>query len=151
MKSYSYYWLYMKSSLLLLFLLCVIEVFPQSGNFWQVLAEVHFDNTTDKNGYTVEKPVFSKYLKSFNGKKVKIKGYLIPLEETGGKGKFMLSSLPFNVCYFCGAAGPETVVELETSALLKFSTKQIFMEGILFLNDRDPDHHIYILKSASVL
>jgi hypothetical protein len=75
----------------------------------------------------------------------------VPLEETGGKGKFMLSSLPFNVCYFCGAAGPETVVELETSEHLKFSTKQIFMEGILFLNDRDPDHHIYILKSATLI
>src|SRR5687768_6781287 len=99
----------MKTSFLLLLFLFVIEAFPQSGNFWQVLAEVHFDNTTDKNGYTVEKPVFSKNLKSFNGKKVKIKGYLIPLEETGGTGKFMLSSLPFNVCYFCGAAGPETV------------------------------------------
>jgi hypothetical protein len=141
----------MKTLFFLLFLLFAIEAFPQSGNFWQVLAEVRFDNTTDKNGYTVEKPVFSKYLKSFSGKKVKIKGYLIPLEETGGKGKFMLSSLPFNVCYFCGAAGPETVVELETSEHLKFSTKQIFMEGILFLNDRDPDHHIYILKSATVI
>jgi hypothetical protein len=141
----------MKTLFLLVFFLFVIEGFPQSGNFWQVLAEVHFYNTTDKNGYTVEKPVFSKYLKSFNGKRVKIKGYLIPLEETGGKGKFMLSSLPFNVCYFCGAAGPETVVELETSEHLKFSTKQIFMEGILFLNDRDPDHHIYILKSATAI
>jgi hypothetical protein len=36
--------------LLLLFLLFAIEAFPQSGNFWQVLAEVRFDNTTDKNG-----------------------------------------------------------------------------------------------------
>jgi hypothetical protein len=141
----------MKKLFLLLLLITAFDACPQSGNFWQVLAEVHFKNMTDKNGYSFEKPVFSNHLKSFQGKKIKLKGYLIPLEETGGKGKFMLSSLPFNVCYFCGAAGPETAMELETSERLKFSTKQITVEGILFLNDTDPDHHIYILKSAAML
>jgi hypothetical protein len=122
----------------------------QDENFWQVLAEVHFVQQKDKNGYTVEKPVFSAYLKTYKGARIKLKGYMIPLEESGGKGKFMLSSLPFNVCYFCGAAGPETVVEVETLQQIKFSTKQIIMEGTLILNDTDPDHHIYILKSASL-
>jgi hypothetical protein len=122
----------------------------QEDNFWQVLAEVHFVQQKDKNGYTIEKPIFSAYLKSFKGKKVKLKGYMIPLEEAGGKGKFMLSSLPFNVCYFCGAAGPETAVEIESNQQIKFSTRQIIMEGVLVLNDTDPDHHIYLLKSASL-
>lgn len=122
----------------------------QDDNFWQILAEVHFVQQKDANGYTFEKPVFSAYLKTFKGKKVKLKGYMIPIEETGGKGKFMLSSLPFNVCYFCGAAGPETAVEVETNQSIRFSTKQIILEGTLLLNDSDPDHHIYILKSASV-
>ena len=127
-------------------------VFAQPGNFWQVLAEVHFENTMDKtNGYTIERPVFSKHLKTFQSKKVRLKGYMIPLEETGGGGKFMLSSLPFNVCYFCGAAGPETAVEIEMKDRPKFTTKPIVMEGFLFLNDSDPNHHIYILKSASVI
>jgi hypothetical protein len=123
----------------------------QQQNLWPVLAEVHFVNETDPRGYSIERPVFSKHLKTFQGAKVKLKGYIIPLEETGGKGKFMLSSLPFNVCYFCGAAGPETVVEVETSKTVKFTTKQITIQGILSLNDRDPDHHIYILKSASLI
>ena len=90
----------------------------------------------------MERPIFSKYLKTFQAKKVKLKGYIIPLDESGGKGKYMLSALPFNVCYFCGAAGPETVVEIETSESIKFTTKQITMEGTLQLNDVDPDHHI---------
>jgi hypothetical protein len=117
-------------------------------NFWQVLAEVHFVQETDKSGHGIERPVFSNHLKSFQKKKVVLKGYIIPLEESGGNGKFMLSSLPFNVCFFCGAAGPETVVEIETTEKIKFTTRQITMEGILILNERDPDHHIYILKSA---
>lgn len=141
----------MKKLFLPVLLFWLTEAGGQPQNFWQVLAEVHFLNETDKNGYGVERPVFSQYLKSFHGKKIRLRGYMIPLEETGGKGKFMLSALPFNVCYFCGAAGPETVVETEIAQNPKFTTKQIAMEGILFLNDRDPDHHIYILKSASLI
>jgi hypothetical protein len=141
----------MKKLFLLVLLFWLTDAGGQPQNFWQVLAEVHFVNETDKSGYGVERPVFSKYLKSFQAKKIRLKGYIIPMEETGGKGKFMLSALPFNVCYFCGAAGPETVVEAETPQTIKFTTKQIMMEGVLFLNDRDPDHHIYILKSASLV
>jgi hypothetical protein len=133
-----------------LFVFSTEPVSQQPQNFWQVLAEVSFQNVKDPQGYNVEKPVFSKYLRSFHGKKVTVKGYMIPLNEIGGPGKFMLSSLPFNVCYFCGAAGPETVMEIEATEKVKFTTKQIIMEGTLYLNDKDPDHHMYILKSASL-
>ena len=51
--------------------------FAQEQNFWQVLAQVGFENKKDKNGYDVEVPVFSKYLKTFQGKKVRLKGYII--------------------------------------------------------------------------
>ena len=118
-------------------------------DFWQTLAEVSFVNEKDKQGYTIERPQFSKNLKSFNGKRIKLQGYLIPLEETGSQSKFMFSSLPFNVCYFCGAAGPETVVEVESKTNIKFTTQKLEIEGVLQLNDSDPDHHIYILKSAT--
>ncbi|HEY0740716.1 MAG TPA: hypothetical protein VGD40_04605 [Chryseosolibacter sp.] len=140
----------MKKAFLVAFVLISNMGFAQTDNFWQVLAEVSFKSEQDKAGYTIERPIFSKYLKTFQGKKVKLKGYIIPLEESGGKGKFMLSSLPFNICYFCGAAGPETVVEVQTTENVKFTTKQIIMEGTLHLNDTDPDHHIYILKSANL-
>lgn len=120
----------------------------QSQNFWQVLAEVGFQSKKDKSGYQIETPVFSSTLKSWNGKKVKLKGYVVPVSEVGDTDKFMLSSLPFNVCYFCGAAGPETVIEVESTEKINFSSKAIWMEGTLQLNDKDPDHHMYQLKFA---
>jgi len=131
-----------------LFAALFISVQAQGQSFWQVLAEVGFKSKKDKNGYQVETPVFSATLKSWNGKKIKLKGYVIPVSEVGDSDKFMLSSLPFNVCYFCGAAGPETVIEVESTEKIKFSSKAIWMEGTLQLNDKDPDHHMFILKSA---
>jgi hypothetical protein len=123
----------------------------QNQNFWQVLAEVGFQTRTDASGSIIETPVFSKNLKSFNGKKIKLKGFIIPINEVGDQDKFMLSSLPFNVCYFCGAAGPETVVEVESDESIRFNTKAIWIEGYLYLNDTDPDHHMYVIKSAQII
>lgn len=123
----------------------------QSENFWNTLAQVSFSKSRDAQGYEIEKPVFSQYLKSFQGKKIRLKGYIIPLGEIEGKGKFMLSALPFNVCYFCGAAGPETVIEIDTKQKIKFTTRPIIVEGFLVLNDKDPDHHMYVLKSATLI
>lgn len=144
-----YTWRDMKKLWVIIFVFGSWAATAQTDNFWQVLAEVSFKTEADKAGYTIERPLFSKYLKTFQGKKVRLKGYIIPLEESGGKGKFMLSSLPFNLCYFCGAAGPETVVEVDTKESVKFTTKQIVIEGTLDLNDTDPDHHIYILRTAT--
>ena len=122
----------------------------QEKNFWHVLAEVGFRKETQK-GYEVEVPVFSNHVKSWNGKKVKLKGYVIPVGEVGDESKFMFSSLPFNVCYFCGAAGPETIVEVESTEKVTFTSQSIWMEGILQLNEKDPDRHIYILKAANII
>ncbi len=123
----------------------------QQNSFWQTLAEVGFEQRKDKNGYSYEAPLFSQNLRRWNNKIIKLKGYVIPVGEIGDPNKFMLSSLPFNVCYFCGAAGPETVVQVEAERPVEFTTKPVLMEGLLLLNDKDPDRHIYILKSAKIL
>jgi hypothetical protein len=140
----------MKTFLLSLLLL-PLTVASQEQNFWDILANVRFENRKDKNGYDVEVPLFSPQLKAFNNKKISLKGYIIPLEELSGQGRFMLSSLPFNLCFFCGAAGPETVIEVQTPAKIPFTTKPIILEGTLVLNDKDPNHHMYILTAAKRL
>jgi hypothetical protein len=121
------------------------------NNFWQTLAEVGFQSKKDSEGHIIETPVFSKNLKTWNGKRIRLKGYVIPVSEIGDQDKFMLSALPFNVCYFCGAAGPETVIEVEASEKIRFSGKPIWVEGVLYLNEKDPEHHMYILKSAKTI
>jgi hypothetical protein len=139
-----------KTSLLFLLLFLLPEV--QELDLWQVLSEVGFESRPSReSGFEIDSPKFSKRLWSYNNKKVSVKGYLIPLSEMGGKNAYMLSALPFNQCYFCGGAGPETVVEVETKQSIRFVTRQITMEGILLLNDKDPDHHMYILKDARVI
>lgn len=124
-------------------------LFAQELDMWQILSEVQYETKrSEKDEQEVDVPTFSKRLSSWNGKKMILKGYLIPLSEFGGKGEFMLSSLPFSNCFFCGGAGPETIVELKTKQSLKFTTARVSLEGILILNGDDPDHHMYIMKDV---
>jgi hypothetical protein len=122
----------------------------QDVNFWQVLAEVSFQKQI-KDGYEWEVPQFSKHLQSWNGKKIRLKGFIVPAGEVGDAVRFMFSALPFNVCYFCGAAGPETIVELDTKEKIVFTTKALWVEGVLQLNASNPNQHIYILRSAKII
>lgn len=139
----------MRKLLIIFFWLLVSTVSAQETDAWKILSEVRFETmSTRGDGYEMDVPRFSDRLKSYNGKRITVKGYLIPLSEMGGKQAYMLSSLPFSSCYFCGGAGPETVIEIETKQTISFTTNQIAMEGVFVLNDKDPDHHMYILKQA---
>ncbi len=142
----------MRIILTIQFLFCLWFPVPAQENFWNVLSEVRFETKMDATGkYEIEVPVFNKHLNSFSNKRVRLKGYIIPLSELGGQSEFMFSSLPFSMCYFCGSAGPETIVEIESAEKIKFTTQQVMMEGTLVLNATDPDHHMYILKSATLI
>lgn len=95
-------------------------------------------------------PVFHDDIKVLNGKPIQIHGYLIPLEDkTGGKMHF-LSAYPMSQCFFCGAAGPESLMDVLTKKPykgLKMDDKLTF-RGTLHLNDSDLDYMNYVLKDA---
>jgi hypothetical protein len=131
--------------------LVAMHVQAQEPDFWLTLADVSFESKVDKDGMEMDVPKFGQKLQGWQGKKVRLKGYLIPMSEFGGKDEYMLSALPFNNCFFCGGAGPETIVELEVKQSVKFTSARITMEGVLVLNERDPDHHMYIIKEATLI
>ncbi len=139
----------MRKLLIIFFWFFVSVVSAQETDAWKILSEVRFETkSTGEEGYEMDVPKFSDRLKGYQGKKITLKDYLIPLSEMGGKQAYILSSLPFNSCYFCGGAGPETVMEIEAKQTITYTTNQIVLEGIFVLNDKGLDHHMYILKQA---
>ena len=87
---------------------------PATGQIklsWQLLSDVKFESVwieEQQTRYFV--PRFGKGPSAFEGKEVLITGYFIPLSED--KMFFILSANPYASCYFCGAAGPESIVEV---------------------------------------
>jgi hypothetical protein len=93
-------------------------------------------------------PKFSEDIKALDGKVVELKGFIIPLQETTTTTYFMLSYFPFSNCYFCGAAGPETVVEVKAAKPVIYTSKPVVLSGKLKLNRSDEEHLFYILEET---
>jgi len=122
---------------------------------WKELAKVTFEEDYDE---TVEeyilRPIFSDTLKALEGQRVMVEGYVIPFEETGDETFIVLSGLPYLQCFFCGGAGPETVIDILPKGKLKKRLKtdeKMTFKGKFRLNSQDLDYLNYILDDAELV
>ena len=120
---------------------------------WSALADIDFeDRYSEELGAKIPFPLFSERIKALEGKQVEIQGYVIPFEETGEDTYIILSAFPYTQCFFCGNAGPETVMDIlpeeeSVSKRLKMDQQTTF-RGKLKLNDSDFYYLNYILEEA---
>ena len=123
----------------------------KTPNLWLTLAKVSFTKIMDRDlGYYISYPEFPAEIKALNGQEIEIRGYIIPLEED--LGYFAFSAFPYQNCFFCGNAGPETVMEVYTDQEIDYTPKSIKLRGRLELNETDIiEHLMYVLKDAEVV
>ncbi len=120
---------------------------------WNTLADVKFTQKfSEETGLNYDDATFGRWLLPFNGKEIKITGYIIPLDGMGVT--YVLSRNPNATCFFCGGAGPETVIELrlKPSALkrYKLDDRKTF-KGILQMNRSNLNQMTYVLLDAEPL
>lgn len=121
-------------------------------NLWQDLADLTFKKEYDEMlGFKVDVPVFSETLKQLEGKEVTVKGYIIPVEGYKSHTEFVFSAYPYNMCFFCGGAGPETVMEVYAIEAIKYTAEPVTIKGKLELNDSDINRLIYALNDATMV
>lgn len=128
------------------------QVQAQDDNLWQSLADLTFKKEYDEMlGFKVDVPVFSETLKELEGKEVTVKGYIIPVEGYKSHTEFVFSAYPYNMCFFCGGAGPETVMEVYAIEAIKYTAEPVTIKGKLELNDSDINRLIYALNDATLV
>lgn len=136
----------------LLILSTCFATMAQNKSTWKVLSKVQIEKRFDDVlNYEIDFPTFSDDVKALNGKEIVLEGWMIPLDELRGKNYFVLSALPFANCFFCGGAGPETVMEVFSEKNIKFTEKRIKVKGILNINADDPMKLMYILQKAELI
>ena len=129
-------------------------LYAQQGNTakiidWKFLSHVNFE---DKYYPEFEAwylyPKFDSKIEAVNGKRVIIKGYIIPMDAEGGL--YALSAYPFSACFFCGGAGPESVMSLVFKDKPdRYKTDDVVtFTGILKLNSTNVDQFNYILEQT---
>jgi hypothetical protein len=144
-----------KIAILLIGALCFSTVSlsaqQKSDNIWTDLAKITFRKEYDEMlGFKVDVPVFGEEVKALADKEVVIKGYIIPVEGYKSHKEFVFSAYPYNMCFFCGGAGPETVMEVFSNEPVKYTAEPIVLRGKLELNSSDINRLMYILKDAEI-
>lgn len=139
----------MKIAVLLLIAGIVQSISEPIPITWKTLADVRFTKKKNEEvGMYFLYPTFGDKVKALSGKTVKIKGYLIPIDEEATT--FVLSERPMAMCFFCGGAGSESIMELQFSKNnQRFKTDEVrTISGRLRLNPKDINHLNYILVNA---
>ncbi len=119
---------------------------------WETLTDITYTRKFNKQEemYFMY-PTFGNKVKALEGKTVSIKGYMIPVDETGEF--YVISAKPMAQCFFCGGSGPESLIELEFRKKgRRFKTDEIrTLKGVLKLNPEDVEHLNYILTGVEVV
>ena len=116
---------------------------------WRTLTDVDFkDVYIDELDAYYWKPTFGASVKALEGKEVYITGYVIPVDYD--EDFYVLSRYPFANCFFCGGAGPESVVDLRFKAKTRrYETdERLTFKGKFALNANDVYQMNYILEGA---
>ena len=116
---------------------------------WETLGDVEFSRKyfeeIDEHLYY---PEFGLKVRALEGREVSLKGYILVIDPE--EGFYVLSRNPFAACFFCGASGPESIVEL----ILKPEHRKFEMDDIVTikgkfrLNQDDINHCNYIIEDA---
>ena len=135
-----------KLALLLLMCLGLIG-FAQERLSWNTFERLNFEEVYEPTTASwVQVPVWTEELKQWDGKLVRITGYIIALDAVNSQ--YALSAFPFSSCFFCGAAGPESVLELDLKHQQEYLTDEVItFKGVLELNS-DPLKFPLTLKYA---
>ncbi len=124
----------------------------QEESVWKKLSKITYKQEYNELfGFKVDIPVFSNQIKEMEGKTIEVKGYIIPIEGYKSHKEFMFSAFPYNMCFFCGGAGPETVMEVYASEPIEYSAEQIRIKGKLTLNADDINRMMYILEDVEMI
>jgi hypothetical protein len=118
---------------------------------WEVLKDVTFKKKWyEKESIFMLYPTFGPQVKKVENKIVTIKGYMVPVDPESNQ--YVLSAYPYSMCFFCGGAGPESVMGLKLKKNKKFKTDEIHtFKGKLELNVNDIYELTYLLTDAEVV
>jgi hypothetical protein len=109
---------------------------------WKLLAQVEMVKVKGRVA-----PVFSNKLAALDTKKVKIQGFMLPLQTGLQQTHFVLSAMP-PTCSFCVPAGPEQLIEVKTTKSVNYTFEPVVISGKLTLLKDDPSGVFYRLTDA---
>jgi len=131
-------------TLSLLFLL-PLEGMAQQRLSWDQLAQVRLVREDQRFV-----PQFDAAIQRLDGQRVRIEGFMMPLDAQPQQRHFLLSAHPIANCFFCMSGGPEGMMEILASNAVDFSYEPITLTGRLEVMREDPMGMYYRLHEATL-
>lgn len=130
------------------------EKYDNQGNpdtlTWKLLGVIKYIKKPDKDYPDgVMFPIINSELKAKNKKRIVMSGFIIPIDNVS----YALSKNVFASCFFCGQAGPETIMGIKFKGTTpKLKTDQyVTLEGTFRYNDNDVNDWIYHIDNAIIV
>jgi hypothetical protein len=108
---------------------------------WKLLGEIKYEKKKHPKYGEVQFPIVNDKVKTKGKKRVLISGFIVPIDSKS----YAISKNVFAACFFCGKAGPESIVGLKfKGATPKLKTDQyVTVEGLFRYNETDADDWVY--------
>ena len=141
----------------LLFLMSIAgrtQAQDNAPDHWLTLSMVNLESKfDDMMGMVIKTATPTPIVQAMHGKEIEIRGYMIALDVKAAQSHFMFSRFPQNMCFFCGAAGPESAMQVFTKdkKKLKHTTNKVVLKGTLNIQKGDPTGLIYTLTDATLV
>ena len=110
---------------------------------WYTLGKVRFVLREGKGALQ-----FGDSIMVLNGKYVKLRGYITPLQAGSEQAHFILSSKPPS-CAFCAPAGADEMVEVFAKAPLRYSLEPVTVGGTFAVLEHDQGGLLYRMADAA--
>jgi len=141
---------------IILFLFVGHNSYTQDNGYdqWNTLAMVNMQSKfDDMMGMIIKTATPTPIVQALEGKEIEIRGYMIALDVKAEQSHFMFSRYPQNMCFFCGAAGPESAMQvfMKEKKKIKHTTNKVVLKGTLNIQQGDPTGLIYTLTNADLL
>ena len=112
---------------------------------WETLAQVSVVRQKDR--YVTE---FSQQVLALDKREVRLRGFMLPLEQGATQRRFLLSAQPPD-CAFCMPGSAEQFAEVLTRAPVKYVTDAITLSGTFVLVRDDSGGLLYRLIEAKLV
>lgn len=123
---------------------------PPGGVSWALLESTKEITRTDSRGYLLSKPDFPPGVLALKGRKVKVSGYMMPLQNGKTQTHFVLLAYPPD-CPFHLNPGPMQFIEVKTDKGVVFDYGVKTIEGVLELSGQDEGGVFYKINAGRAL
>lgn len=109
---------------------------PKGGVAWATLESTKEVALTDRNGFVHTTPAFSGAVKALAGKRVRVSGYMMPLQNGEKQSHFVLLAYPPDCPFHLNPAAYQ-FIEIKSQVPLPFSNDVFTLEGTFLLSGQD--------------